>query len=425
MYKLYITILKDFRILMRDKVGLTLMFVMPILLVLVMTSIQNSTFELVNNKKLSLILCNRDTAQTSKQFLQAISKMGMFKVEQMPLASSNEEVQSQMEVSETLVALILPSDFSSKIKSKAAKIAQKALEGNSTEKKASKSNDLSSGLTLYYNPVLDESFRRSVQGAMQSTLQLVEGRETIQTLYSGILSKPMPADLESDITAQALDISLVPVSRDGSGKIPNATQHNVPAWTLFAMFFIVISLGGSVVREKQSGSFIRLKTLPTTYFVAIISKQLTFLFVTLLQVFVIFSLGIWFFPVIHLPALSLPSDLIGLALVSFVCGWTAVCYAICVGVLASTQEQANGFGAVSIVILSAIGGIMVPSFAMPGSFDLVLNLSPLHWGLKCYYVLFLEQGKFVDLLPHLLPLLVFIAVLQGITLYSLKRKNLI
>ena len=46
---------------------------------------------------------------------------------------------------------------------------------------------------------------------------------------------------------------------------PNATQHNVPAWTIFAMFFIIMSLGGSVVREKVSGSFIRLKTLPTNY----------------------------------------------------------------------------------------------------------------------------------------------------------------
>jgi hypothetical protein len=33
------------------------------------------------------------------------------------------------------------------------------------------------------------------------------------------------------------------------------------------MFFVVISLAGSIVREKSSGSFIRLKTLPTNYFI--------------------------------------------------------------------------------------------------------------------------------------------------------------
>ena len=61
--------------------------------------------------------------------------------------------------------------------------------------------------------------------------------------------------------------------------ILNATQHNVPAWTIFAMFFVVMSLGSSIVREKLSGSFIRLKTLPTNYFIALISKQITYLIV--------------------------------------------------------------------------------------------------------------------------------------------------
>ena len=112
MYKLYITILKDLRILLRDKVGLTLMFVMPILLVLVMTTIQNSTFELVNNKKLDLIVCNRDTSQIGQQFVGAIDKMGMFKVTSLSSSSNNDEIKAKMESSQTLLALILPQDFS-------------------------------------------------------------------------------------------------------------------------------------------------------------------------------------------------------------------------------------------------------------------------------------------------------------------------
>jgi ABC-2 type transport system permease protein len=264
-----------------------------------------------------------------------------------------------------------------------------------------------------------------VVGALQSTLQIVEGKEIVQSLYSSLTEKELPQDLENDILRHSISISEVPASRDGSKKIPNSTQHNVPAWTVFAMFFIVISLGGGVVREKQSGSFIRLKTLPTNYMVALLSKQLTFLFVTLLQVVVIFSLGIWLFPLIGLPKLTLPTDLVGLFLVSVICGWCAVSYAICVGVIAHTQEQANGFGAVSIIILAAIGGILVPSFAMPKSFALMMKLSPLHWCLESYYGLFLERGKFIDLLTSIVPLLGFIVIIQFIALYSLKRKNLI
>ncbi len=426
MYKLWATIVKDFRVLGRDKVGLTLMFAMPILLVVVITSIQNSTFELVNNNKMPLLICNKDTNEASIQYIQAIQKMGMFSVHLLPSSADENRLKVEMHNQDALVALIIPIHFSHQIEEKAQSISKKALSdvaSGNQQGHAAKTDPLP--ILLYYHPVLEESFRYSVVGALQSTLQLVEGKAIVQNLYASIYSKNLPEDLESEILTHSTSILEIPAARDGSKKIPNSTQHNIPAWTIFAMFFIVISLGGGVVREKQSGSFIRLKTLPTNYVVALLSKQLTFLFVTLTQVVVIFSLGIWLFPLMGLPKLTLPNDLVGLFLVSSICGWCAVSYAICVGVIARTQEQANGFGAVSIIILAAIGGILVPSFAMPKSFAFIMKLSPLHWCLESYYGLFLERGRFIDLLASVVPLLGFILVIQVISLYSLKRKNLI
>ena len=59
MHILRATIIKDSKILLRDRVGLFMMFFMPILLVIVITSVQNSTFELVNNNKVSLVVFNK------------------------------------------------------------------------------------------------------------------------------------------------------------------------------------------------------------------------------------------------------------------------------------------------------------------------------------------------------------------------------
>jgi len=182
---------------------------------------------------------------------------------------------------------------------------------------------------------------------------------------------------------------------------------------------------GSIVREKLSGSFIRLKTLPTNYLTALLSKQLTYLAVTMVQATVIFAIGIWLFPYMGLPKLNLPADIFGLILVTIICGWCAVSYAICIGVFAHTQEQANGFGAISIVMLAALGGLMVPSFAMPESFRLVMKLSPLHWCLEAYYGLFLEGGKLNDVLVNIIPLLFITLFLQAIAVLGLKLKKLI
>ncbi|MEJ7770012.1 MAG: ABC transporter permease, partial [Chitinophagaceae bacterium] len=235
----------------------------------------------------------------------------------------------------------------------------------------------------------------------------------------------LPGKLENDIVNDPVPIYEKAVSRNGSRTIPNASQHNVPAWTIFAMFFVVISLGSSVVREKLNGSFTRLKTLPTSYLVALVSKQITYLAVTLAQAAVIFSMGVWLFPYIGLPPLNLPHDLAGLLIVSLICGWCAVSYAICIGVFAQTQEQANGFGAVSIVILAAIGGLLVPSFAMPESFTIIIKISPLHWCLEAFYGLFLEGGDVADILMNIIPLVAITVLLQLIALWGLKHKNLI
>jgi ABC-2 type transport system permease protein len=147
--------------------------------------------------------------------------------------------------------------------------------------------------------------------------------------------------------------------------------------------------------------------------------------VTLIQAAVYFSICIWLFPKIGLPALNLPADKIALLIVTLICGCCATSFAICIGVFSETQEQANGIGAVSIVLLAAIGGLLVPSFAMPASFRYIMQLSPLHWCLEAFYGLFLEGGKLKDILMNILPLLVITILLQFLALYGLKRKNLI
>lgn len=426
MYKLWATIKKDCRILFRDKVGVIFMFVMPIVLAIVITAVQNSTFELVNDSKIPMLICNRDKGEAGKQLISALEKVGMIELKQVAGTQTNKQVIDRMHAKDALTSIIIPHDFSSKITAKAKRIVSLALSNFDIPADTSGVNTGSAEpITLYYHPVLQESFRQSIKGALRSSLQLVESKQIIKNLYLSLNEKEIPESLENDIVKSNFAINEIPVSRDGSRNTPNATQHNIPAWTIFAMFFVVISLGSSVVREKLNGSFIRLKTLPTNFIVVLMSKQITYLSVTMAQAAIIFAIGIWLFPVMGLPKLNLPSDLSGLFIVSLICGWCAVSFAICIGVFAQTQEQANGIGAVSVVLLAAIGGLLVPSFAMPASFRIVMKLSPLHWCLEAYYGLFLEGGRLKDILMNIFPLFVITILLQLIALWGLKRKNLI
>jgi ABC-2 type transport system permease protein len=427
MYKLWATISKDVRVLLRDKIGLIFMFGMPILLVLIVTSIQNSTFELVNKNKVALLISNRDTGAVSRDFVQAVDKIGLFQLVPMPATGGDDSIRERIRQKDALIGLVIPADFSARIAAKAKSVTGKVQVSFGLDSTAGEASAVSDSLpvSLYYHPILQESFRRSAEGALYSALQLVESKQILRTLYFSLNEKELPDSLERELLNNHTHINELPVSRDGNRDLPNATQHNIPSWTIFAMFFVVLSLGSGIVREKRNGSFIRLKTLPTSYAVAIFSKQLVYLVVTLAQAVVIFALGAWLFPLIGLPVLHFPGDWGALFLVTLLCGWCAVSYAICIGVFAQTEEQANGFGAVSIVILAAVGGLMVPSFAMPGSFHLAMRLSPLHWCLEAYYGLFLEGSSLKDVWANILSLVLIIAALQGLSFWGLKRKNLI
>lgn len=426
MNKLKATILKDLRLLSRDAVGLLLMFVMPIVLALLITAIQNSTYELVNNNKVTLILVNDDKGEISQNFIEALKKTELFEWKAQSNFANEQEIIDGLEKSDALIALHIPANFSEQMKKKSSQLAALVFAdmglGGDTTKKTIPSVE---AIQIYFHPVLQQSFRQSMLGAFQTALQVIENKNLIQQLYASVDEKKSSTSLEELIAKNQTQIQGISASRNGSRNIPNATQHNIPAWTIFAMFFIVISLGSSIVKEKLNGSFLRLKTLPSTYLISLLSKQITYLGVTLVQVVVIFALGMYLFPLIHLPALVLPQSLGGLLIVSVLCGFCAVSFAVCIGVFAETQEQANGFGAVSIVIMAAIGGLLVPSFAMPEALSIPMKLSPLHWCLEAYYDLFLEGGKVSDIITNSIPLILITFFFILLSFWGLKRKKLI
>jgi len=427
MYKLWACIIKDIKLITRDWVGLSLMFIMPILLVIVITALQVGTFELVNENKVPLLIQNNDNDLISLELENTLEKIGIFRIIELDKKTSKETIAEKMKETEALVAILIPENFSTQVQHKVADFTKNTLQEFGLEsEKSNQNNDLLvNELTLYYHPVLQESYRKNLLNAIRSAVQVVESKQIISTIYSSINETAMPDSILNNFETQQVHINEIPVSRDGSEVIPNAAQHNVPAWTIFAMFFIITSLGSSVVKEKNSGSSLRLKTLPTNFLITIFSKQITYLLVAMSQVFVIFSTGVFLFPFLGLPALNIPTDIVGLILVSLISGWCAVSYAIAVGVFSETQEQANGFGAISVVILAAFGGILVPKFAMPESFAFFLKISPMHWSLESYYGLFLEGGKFSDIINNVIPLLLIIILFQLIAYIGLKKNNLI
>lgn len=418
------SIKKEFLLLIHDKVGLLLMYLMPILLVFIITIVQDSTFKLVNENNIEILVVNKDKGIHGDSLVSLLNNSGSFSiVEKKKLSES--EIQRILIEDDLLIAIEIPSDFSNNLNTKAEQISNTMLEEFGLIDDFETKELVMDELKLYFDPVLQENFKFSILSSLYSYMNVLENRLMIESLYNEMGYDTIPEGLESSFADNRLGIKQI-VAGNSSGKIiPNATQHNVPAWSIFAMFFMVISLGGNIVKERLSGSFVRLQTIPSSFSLVLASKMFLYLFVALSQLTIIFLLGKYIFPIIGLPSLAFPSNLIGLLVVSITSALAAISFAMLVGTYAKTQEQASGFGAITIIILAAIGGIWVPSFVMPEYLQVIGKISPLHWCLEGFYTLFLKNGDWYLLSPALLFLILFIFACQILIYIKLKLQNYI
>lgn len=425
MIKLIASIKKEILLLLSDKIGLSLMFAMPLLLVFVITIVQDSAYKMVNENKVSMIISNQDEGEQGKKLIKLLDESGLF---ELGIISSlpSEQLKKALIDQNKLTALYIPANFSVKLKEKANGISQAlTFELGLTETKTTEVNVVLPDLDFYHDPVLQENYSYSIANVISSFLNVIENELMIESIYTEVGLENSPDNFKEKIMSNKVTINQIAATNSDQMINPNSTQHNVPAWTIFAMFFMVVSLGSNIVKERVNGSFLRLKTMPTNYAHILTAKMLVYMIVAILQFIVIFSVGIFIFPLINLPQLVLPSAFFAFISIVLICSMAAVSYALMIGALSKTQEQANGIGAISIIIFAALGGIWVPTFVMPNYLQIVSSFSPMHWCLEGFYILFLKGGSWGQLLPVIGFLLIFIAICQITTYTKLKIEKLI
>ncbi|MFW6303752.1 MAG: ABC transporter permease, partial [Candidatus Sumerlaeota bacterium] len=81
------------------------------------------------------------------------------------------------------------------------------------------------------------------------------------------------------------------------------------------------------------------------------------------------------------------------------------------------------FGALSVVLLSALGGIMVPLFAMPRLLRQLAVVSPLNWGHQALVKILVDEAAWAQVFWPAARLLIFsIASLALAVAYQKRRR---
>jgi ABC-2 type transport system permease protein len=134
-------------------------------------------------------------------------------------------------------------------------------------------------------------------------------------------------------------------------------------------------------------------------------------------------LGVFLLPLVGLPVLNLGPHLLALSILTMVLAMAAVGYGLFIGTLFDTPQQSAVFGGISVLIMSALGGIWVPMNIMPDVMQTISSCSPLNWALRGYYELFIKGGDWGAIQGEVMKLLVFFFVCLAVSYKLFKHKT--
>lgn len=419
MRKLQALLYKDSLLLLRDISGLAMMFLMPLVLVVLMTLLQDSTFSSVNESGVPILLINEDDGMLGELIEKQLSQSDIFRMTktldgQQPTAAIAEKAVAE---GKFLMAIIVPKDASKHIQDYARRYVAYAFNNISGEVKID---------TVHFRILIDPTTKSSFRSTIMSTVREYATRIEADLLFKEITKEvnrvsPVPIG-DVEIKSNIVSIEETYASLKENSVIPNSVQHNVPAWTMFAIFFIVVSLSGNIIKEREDGSYTRLLTMPCPYYLYLTSKALVYLLVCMVQLLLILLTGIYIIPLFGLPKLAVAGNWVGVALVGISAALAAIGYGIAIGKLARSHHQASVFGSISVVILAAIGGVWIPVFIMPPLMQKLSLLSPLRWGLDGFSDIFVRGASWTAVLPQCCFLIIFfVACMSVAIIYNKKR----
>jgi len=417
LYKLWRSFIKEIQLLKRDSGGIVIIFLMPLLLIITITLIQDSTFKNLEGSKIPIIFIDNDKSEVSKVIKKELETSKTFEL----VTDYNEKsAEKAVFTGDYQMAIVIPEnltkDLNSNIDSKVQTVVSSfGLEADSTATKtvASKTKDIH----LYFDPATNAGFKNSVMNAINKMVFEIENKKIYKAFQDQLGTTE---DLENKSLITFKEIT------PNKGKldvIPNSVQHNVPAWALFAIFFIVVPLSINLVKEKSQGTSVRIRTSPTPYFIHILGKTFTYLIICVIQFLLMVAVGIWIFPLMDLPQFDVSGKMFHLLIVTLFAGLAAIGFGILIGTVSNTQEQSAPFGATSVVVLAAIGGIWVPVFLMPEFMQKIAQLSPMNWGLNAYYDIILRNSGIGEIAKELIFLFLFYIAMVTISLLYERKQN--
>jgi len=302
-------------------------------------------------------------------------------------------------------------------------------------------DSLDAGKSLPMELLYDEAREMEIgilQGALISTLMESVGTSGISSHVKGFITDKYPGLDQKVLDTIMKDVeggfdsgdgseasgfgggtelkmtSLVGDSKDNSLGLIQA----VAGVAIMMLLFSVSSLGASLLEEKESGTLKKLLYSPINPSSLLYGKMLAGLVVSNVQLIIMFLFA-WLVFGLNI-GIDIPSLIIMILATAFACS----SFGMFLASIARTRQQVQGLSTIIILVMSAIGGSMIPLFIMPEIMQKVAMVSVNYWAIQGFYDIFWRELPITDVLEKVGVLMCFGLVLSIIAVRQFNKNVL-
>jgi len=197
---------------------------------------------------------------------------------------------------------------------------------------------------------------------------------------------------------------------------PNVTR-NVGGWALMFLLFTLTGAASSIFDEQKSGVILRLLSAPVSGVHILWSKYIFSILLGIIQLFVLFLAGMFFFKI------DIFSNIFNLMLVILAGATACTAFGMLLAAFCRTAAQASGWGTFLILTMSAIGGAWFPTFLMPGFIQVISKFTIVYWAVDGFLMVLWRNASFTDILPNLAFLFGTAAVINTISIIRFRKRQ--
>jgi ABC-2 type transport system permease protein len=356
---------KEWLLLRRDWHALGLLFLMPTAFILIMSLALQGLFAGRGQVALSYYWLDQDRGPDSVELARSLASHPEFRLE--ATDGSETGLRAAVRAGKAQFLVLVPAGFGRDLQ-RGRRIAP---------------------LRLVAGPGVDPTLMKLFDATLREAAARVYVKVSMRALDSAL-----GASASVGPNMGAMDSLVADPEFEGSApdSTPTSVQQNVPAWLIFAMFFIAIPLSNTWVQERAQGTYARLLSLGLPRWKLLLGKLLPYMAVNLVQAVLMLAVGRWLVPLLGGDALALGCSPAALALMVCAVSFAAVSYALLVANVARSSEQATLLTGVTNLLFAVLGGVMVPRFVMPPALRALGGLSPMAWGLEGFLDVFLRRG---------------------------------